>query len=209
MEKNGMNTKEIFNKSLDIWGMYPPTDAFIKLVKENLKPGLVVAELGCFDGATTKYILPMIKEVEGLYYAIDWFMGTFKENLPTNLDENTNRHYYRDEYDKVVYPFFLKNIEETGCSDICNVLKGKTEDMVHLIQDKSLDICFIDADHSYEAVVKDIELYLPKVKDGGILCGHDYDGEHPDVIRAVNEKFSNISVRECDNKQLPIWIKND
>lgn len=45
-------------------------------------------------------------------------------------------------------------------------------------EDQSLDFVFIDADHNYEAVKKDIEAWLPKVKDGGIISGHDYENEN-------------------------------
>jgi hypothetical protein len=38
----------------------------------------------------------------------------------------------------------------------------------------SLDFVFIDADHSYEGVRRDIEAWLPKVKPGGLLAGDDY-----------------------------------
>ena len=44
---------------------------------------------------------------------------------------------------------------------------------------------FIDADHSYEWVKKDIAAYKPKLKKGGWLTGHDID--FPGVNRAVNE----------------------
>lgn len=58
------------------------------------------------------------------------------------------------------------------------------------IEDASLDFAFIDADHSYEGCMADIEAWLSKVKPGGYLCGHDYD--HPlkpgfGVKRAVDE----------------------
>lgn len=63
------------------------------------------------------------------------------------------------------------------------------------IEDASLDLVFIDADHSYEAVKRDIELWLPKVKPGGILAGHDFDNTEKygdrfkGVDRAVKERF--------------------
>ena len=38
----------------------------------------------------------------------------------------------------------------------------------------SLDFVFIDADHSYPAMIQDITAWLPKIKPGGYLAGHDY-----------------------------------
>lgn len=56
-----------------------------------------------------------------------------------------------------------------------------------------LDFVFIDADHSYEGVKRDIEIWLPKIKKGGLLGGHDYNNpripEGIEVKRAVDEKF--------------------
>lgn len=36
------------------------------------------------------------------------------------------------------------------------------------------DWVYIDADHSYDAVKKDLEFYYPLIKKGGYLCGDDY-----------------------------------
>jgi predicted O-methyltransferase YrrM len=59
-----------------------------------------------------------------------------------------------------------------------------------LIPDKSLDIIFIDADHSFLGVNNDIKAWLPKVREGGILAGHDYNhSQFPGVTNAVNECF--------------------
>jgi len=59
-----------------------------------------------------------------------------------------------------------------------------------LYQDRSLDFVFIDGSHDYDFVKADIEAWLPKVKIGGYLGGHDYmDPDHLDVIKAVNEAF--------------------
>ena len=43
--------------------------------------------------------------------------------------------------------------------------------------------CFIDAEHSYPEVRENIEVVLPRLVAGGILCGDDI--HHPPVIRAV------------------------
>lgn len=50
-------------------------------------------------------------------------------------------------------------------------------------KDGSLDFVYIDADHSYEAVKQDIDVWLPKVKVGGVLGGHDfYPGKLGDYV---------------------------
>ena len=56
-----------------------------------------------------------------------------------------------------------------------------------MFDDYSLDFVFLDADHNYKAVKKDLESWWPKIKQGGVLAGHDYN---KDVFKAVNEFFS-------------------
>lgn len=51
----------------------------------------------------------------------------------------------------------------------------------------SLDFAFIDAEHTEEAVRRDIVAWLPTLKPGGLLCGHDYGDERYGVSRAVDE----------------------
>jgi len=38
----------------------------------------------------------------------------------------------------------------------------------------NLDFVYIDADHTYEGCKKDLKIWYPRVKQGGILAGHDY-----------------------------------
>jgi predicted O-methyltransferase YrrM len=77
-------------------------------------------------------------------------------------------------------------------------------DAARLYQDQSLDLVFIDADHSFDAVCKDIEIWLPKVKPGGILAGDDFGS--PDVTRAVNHMLSLSKIRLSKFTSWPSWI---
>lgn len=63
--------------------------------------------------------------------------------------------------------------------------------------DHSLDLVFIDGDHSYDAVRTDIRTWLPKLKSNGVLCGHDYTKEknsqlYEEVKRAVHDEVDAI-----------------
>jgi hypothetical protein len=66
---------------------------------------------------------------------------------------------------------FLENTSENAAKDIPN----------------NLDFVYVDGGHTYECVKRDIEVYYPKVRAGGIFGGHDFDGSHMDVCRAVFE----------------------
>jgi hypothetical protein len=41
-------------------------------------------------------------------------------------------------------------------------------------KDNTLDFCHIDAGHTYKDVLQDMYAWYPKIKPGGVLCGHDY-----------------------------------
>ena len=46
------------------------------------------------------------------------------------------------------------------------------------VDNESLDFVFIDADHSAQGVKRDIKNWLPKVKTGGWITGHDWVKPH-------------------------------
>jgi predicted O-methyltransferase YrrM len=50
-----------------------------------------------------------------------------------------------------------------------------TEEAAAMIPDESVDTVYIDSDHSYSGVKKDVALWEPKVKRGGYIAGHDYN----------------------------------
>ena len=69
-------------------------------------------------------------------------------------------------------------------------LQGWSDAMAKRFEDDSLDLVFIDADHSEEGVRNDLHAWLPKVRPGGILSGHDYAARHhPGVKKAVDAFF--------------------
>lgn len=63
----------------------------------------------------------------------------------------------------------------------------KIKDRVENIKLDPVDFVYIDAEHDYDNVKRDIEHYLPMAKK--YIGGHDYKDKFPGVIKAVNEKF--------------------
>jgi predicted O-methyltransferase YrrM len=68
-------------------------------------------------------------------------------------------------------------------------------------RNESLDFVFIDANHAYDYIKQDINVWLPKVKPGGLICGDDYiDKPNYGVIQAVKERFGkNFKVARKQN----------
>lgn len=51
-------------------------------------------------------------------------------------------------------------------------------DAAECFADESLDFVYLDANHSHESSGHDIRVWWPKVRPGGVLCGHDFlDGQ--------------------------------
>jgi|TARA_R110000772_G_scaffold54733_1_gene124951 cephalosporin hydroxylase len=87
-------------------------------------------------------------------------------------------------------------------------IKLHSFDAVDMFEDESLDFVYIDGDHSYENVKRDIELYLPKIKKTGFIGGHDYIREHQGVMDAVNESLGRPDMIFADTSWLIILRKD-
>ncbi len=170
----------------------PPTPhcpELINIINEEAHEHIQIAEVGVFHGSTMCKYLSIIDQHNGQVYAIDWFRGSstldYGKDEFTKLSHLENNEqgklYFRPtEYDKNL--FALENIERFrfNIKDISRVkiLIGDSSKMMSHIPDGSLDVCFIDADHRYISVIKDIAACLSKVRDGGVICGDDYDDIH-------------------------------
>jgi hypothetical protein len=86
-----------------------------------------------------------------------------------------------------LYDEFITNIEPV--KHIVTSVRMSSVEAAKLYEDKSLFFVFIDGSHLYEAVKEDILAWLPKVKSGGFIGGHDIDQteEFNGVRKAVDE----------------------
>ena len=91
-----------------------------------------------------------------------------------------------DQYVKsgTLYEKFLSNTEKV--KHIITPIVGDSVSVAGQYADNSLDFVFIDGDHRYESVKNDILAWLPKMKIGSILSGHDY-GWCTEVRQAVHD----------------------
>jgi hypothetical protein len=68
-------------------------------------------------------------------------------------------------------------------------LVGRSDEMATKVRDNHLDILYLDANHSYDGVMKDLQAWFDKVKINGVIAGHDYLNKDYGVFEAV-EQFS-------------------
>ena len=181
---------------------------------------MVVAEIGTYDGVTSCAVAPIVKAMNGNFIAVDWFHGSIKVN-PNEQGYSSNKH-------SELLIQFKENIDIVECTDITKIYDMSSLEAASNIEDKSLDICFIDADHRYEEVKKDILAYFPKIKPGGILCGHDleqhflyrfntftpqeleedfYNGCHPGVIQAIGELIGLDIVKQYSDNVWAVMVQ--
>jgi predicted O-methyltransferase YrrM len=158
-----------------------------------------VAELGVFDGYTMLTILKDCSSIEELVGVDTWaHPETFSCLAPKG---ETSRVVYETCDHDENYKLTLKNIDESGNADKANVLRMTTSEAAKLFEDGYFDLVFIDADHSYEGVKEDIEKWYYKVKNGGLVAGHDLSWTG--VQKAISETLGLTNVRQFTDD---VWL---
>ena len=128
----------------------------IKQISHECKSGV---EVGSFKGEFAKEIC---KVWHGNLYMVDVWRGLGDEYLDAS---NHNIH-------TTAYADAMKSIE--GYEDRAIMVRTDSLNGSMMFQDESLDFVYIDANHAYDYVVQDIQLWYPKIKKNGYLMGHDY-----------------------------------
>ena len=163
---------------------------------KSLEPGATVVEIGSYLGASTCFLAAGVRLRGGKVYAVDTWTNIAMSEGP--------RDTYQD---------FLQNTAPLRRWIV--PLRGLSKEVAQRFNGK-IDLMFVDGDHSYEAVRADLEMWLPKVKDGGVVVFHDYNWAEG-VQRAVRELvvplqiegghrldsiyWTRISHREIHNRQ--------
>lgn len=96
---------------------------------------------------------------------------------------------YLVEQDEGFYNHIKSRFEKYGARVEC--ILGKSHNIAEKFGDGYFDFVYIDAAHGYNDVSDDITMWLPKVKSGGYISGHDFGTKDEGVAQAVKEKFGN------------------
>lgn len=141
----------------------------------------IIIEIGSWKGRSTKV---MALSTPGKVYAIDHWMGSPSETGKEHAEAARIGP-------EAMYGIFSKNLEtEISIGRVIPIREDCLEALPilgWLLERHPADMIFIDGDHSYEAVKRDILAYRRFLAPEGILSGHDYEEGGPGVIRAVNE----------------------
>lgn len=173
---------------------------------EHLVNGLpdnsLIVEVGCFRGRSLASVSETIIRKNINVWAVDIF------------DKIDSLEYVEEDVYKKkdgMLKDFEKTVSDFGLNGLVQVNVMTSLEAASLFATKGLkaDMVFLDGNHEYEYVRKEIESWWPLVKVGGVLSWHDYDHNGrswPGVHKAIHEIFGQpyfgvyvASVRKVEN----------
>jgi hypothetical protein len=155
---------------------------------------IIGAEIGVWRGQMSEKLLEIMPKLHLIM--IDWW----KAPPPSHsyFEGSLKISRMSDDQLQAAYNEAMKNV--AGFPGRYTVLRMESTAAAVLYAKKSFDFVFLDGDHSYEGMMRDLFSWGPTVKSGGYLGGHDW--AHPQqgkVKEAVTEYFHNrISDIELD-----------
>lgn len=149
----------------DIEGWFDFAELYDQAVAEA-SDGDTFVEIGVYKGRSLAYMADAIKRSGKRIdlYGVD----LFNESTRASVDET---------------------LRACGANGTTQLIVCDSARAAEIFADGGVRFAFIDADHSTEAVRRDIAAWRPKIRAGGILAGHDRLRDS--VNRAVREAFGN------------------
>ena len=148
---------------------------FYKEVADALGGNDIAVEVGSYKGRSIAYLAQRLAR-QGKHGVALWAVDSFKDAKREELSANLIR---------------------CGCERV-RILEADSAASAAGFNSESVTFAYIDAAHDYESVKRDIAAWLPKIKSGGILAGHD--AQSPGVQKAVKELLPNAEF------YLPVWM---
>lgn len=116
-------------------------------VDDIIKPNFVMCEIGSYMGISSELFALYVKKI----YCVDnWDPSYCKPHVEEMFDRMSSN------YDNLVK---IKKNSDLASKEF---------------EEGTLDLIYIDADHSEEGFRADMENWVPKVNSSGIVAGHDY-----------------------------------
>jgi len=164
-----------------------------EVVEQEPEREKVIVEVGSFVGASAKIFAKEL-DGKGKLYCVDTWNGS--PNDPSGMLTNWigGRNALYDQFRKNLAPYLDRTVVTVTERSVTAAEKLKAIGV-------EADLVFIDADHTRTA--EDIAAWLPLVRPGGIICGHDYNpGVFDGVVRDVDTAFGKTAEVEAT-----VWIK--
>jgi hypothetical protein len=79
-----------------------------------------------------------------------------------------------DRYGQKMYESVLARFDKRYSDGTLFINRGLSIECVSNFEDNFFDWVYIDTDHSYKTTLQELRCYSEKVKDGGLIMGHDY-----------------------------------
>lgn len=186
MDQNDLRiVNEAVGKALYLEGWM--SDVELRWLAVTARRMPVIVEVGSWKGRSTK---ALGGATPGVVYSIDNWKGATNPADVTAIEARTKG----DDYIYEVYRTNLFDEIRAGKVVPIRADSGKgVEQLVRLLAGRQVDMVFIDGDHAYQSVKADIENYLPVLRDGGLMSGHDGAAMFPGVVRAIGELMPGYS----------------
>lgn len=148
-------------KALEIPGWMSEID--LLWLAEQAKSRDIIVEVGCYQGRSTRVLGENVKIC---VFAVDDWQGL------RTIDQGWWEGITPEDERKSLYERFIMNTHDL-------IDKGKVipvrANHASVPELPPADMVFIDGSHDYESVKRDILTWEPRLKSGGLLCGHDYN----------------------------------
>jgi len=160
----------------------------LKWYKEKLrksKNGIVV-EIGVYGGASILSVIDVCVNNNITIYGIDPWEKTNIVN-GTNISESEKEILTRKMVDaRTNLELVIKKLKYSNIK----LIQDTSESASSQFKNKTVDLVYIDGDHSYESVTKDLTIWCEKLKPNGIIWGDDF-GWVP--VRKAIQDFSKLN----------------
>lgn len=201
-----IDVQAVTDQKIAVGAVENPACQRLRALAAQVPAGQVIVEIGAYRGRSTGWLALGASEGNGAHvYSVDPWETRPLDSWP---DGYFDRRVLAAYSETGVMDAYLAHLADCGVTDLVTPIQGYGETVGKTWTGPKVGLLYHDAEHTTEAVAKDLRAWLPHMADRAVVVLHDAGNPHFGVVDGAKRALGRVKAWDWAGREIQLWPKH-